>query len=243
MYAIISDVHGNLEALSAVLARIDDLGVENVVCLGDIVGYGADPDRCTELVIGRTSAAVRGNHDKAAAGLLTLRYFNEMARKAIVWTRTTLHQDNREKLKRLPSGPLLVGSGFLICHGSPCDEEEYILTATAATRAFSLMARKYPATGVCFFGHTHVALAIEDALTVLECEQGIELRGDRSYLINPGSVGQPRDRVPSASFGVYDEQSFRYQQYRVAYRIEDAQKKIIVTGLPERLAARIAVGV
>ena len=243
MYAIISDVHGNFEALFAVLSRIDSLGVEKIVCLGDIVGYNADPDQCTEMVFARVAAQVRGNHDKAVAGQMCISYFNETAQEAIQWTRRVMSSENKRRLKTLSRGPVVVHSSFVICHGTPFDEDAYVLDRAVVLKCFAYLARRHEGCVVCFYGHTHIPTVITDAAEVVESGSPVELRKGNRYLINPGSVGQPRDRVSTASFGLFDESSLRYEHCRVGYPIEKTQMKIIRAGLPERLATRIAVGV
>jgi diadenosine tetraphosphatase ApaH/serine/threonine PP2A family protein phosphatase len=239
--ALISDIHSNWEALQVVLQKIEELGVDRIVCLGDVVGYGADPNRCAEEVLARADPVIRGNHDKAAADLMEVTYFNDMARQAVAWTRRTLTEGNLERIRGLPAGPLPIG-GFLICHGSPMDEDQYIFNLGTARRSFEAVQAGFPDRRICFFGHTHLPIVIEETGDAYYPEEKIRLEEAKSYLINPGSVGQPRDGVPLASFGLLDEEEPSFTLFRIEYPVEEAQRKIIAAGLPAFLARRLASG-
>jgi diadenosine tetraphosphatase ApaH/serine/threonine PP2A family protein phosphatase len=188
---------------------------------------------------------VRGNHDKVAAGLETAEDFNPAARTAAVWTQKSLSPESFEYLRAMPAGPLLVDDAFEICHGSPLDEDLYVVADLDALRSIERARRP-----LCFFGHTHVALrASVDLRRRLEIEtpQGhpefeTELDGDSKYLINPGSVGQPRDGDSRAAYAIADLNEGLVTLYRVAYPIESAQKKILEAGLPPMLAYRLGMG-
>ena len=239
--AIVSDIHSNWEALQSVLTKIDELGIERLYCLGDIVGYGADPNRCVEALFERAAVLIRGNHDKAAAGLMEVDYFNELARQAVFWTRSALSGENMRRVRELESGPRPEGP-LLLCHGSPQDEDEYIFQLGVARAAFRTMGERFPQQRVCLFGHTHQPVVIEESGEAFYPEETVRLEPDRSYLINPGSVGQPRDGDPLASFGVFDEDGPSFTLHRVEYPVEEAQRRILEAGLPAMLARRLASG-
>jgi len=245
-YLVISDIHSNLEALEAVLAASSKQKCDGVIVLGDLVGYGADPNavvtRIREL---KPRAVVRGNHDKVAAALETAEDFNPMARAAAGWTQKALTPETLDYLRAMPMGPLLVGDEVEICHGSPVDEDLYVVADLDALR--SIEEARLP---LCLFGHTHVAMcASVDARRRLEIaapqghpEFGVELFDTTRYLINPGSVGQPRDGDSRAAYAIADLSNKVVTLYRVAYPIETAQKKILEAGLPPMLACRLGMG-
>lgn len=244
-YLVLSDIHGNLEALDAALAAAAPLGYDRTIVLGDLVGYGADPN----AVIDRVRAldpevVIRGNHDKVACGIEDPEGFNVVARNAVHWTLETLMPGNREYLASLPAGPCIVDDLIEICHGSPFDEDAYIFDELDALR--SLKAARRP---VCLFGHTHVPVAFlltAGGLDVSgfesEDELRVPIREGVQYLINPGSVGQPRDGDPRASFGIIDATRLDMVLYRVQYPVEQAQAKVIRAGLPDVLAQRLGLG-
>lgn len=237
-YAIISDIHSNLEALSSVLDVIDGEGVEHIVCLGDIVGYGADPNSCVEIIKERNIPSVLGNHDAVACGIYEPTLFNDMAAHAALWTREELHPENRLFINKLPEK--LTIDDFLAVHGAISDPDKYILSAYDARPEFSMMEEKT----ICFFGHTHVAITyfyVNNRVDTFS-PSDIALEGGVKYLINPGSVGQPRDGDPRASFVIYDDQGIA-EYKRVEYDIKRAQEKILKTGLDQKLAERLSYGI
>jgi len=240
-YLILSDIHANWEALEAVL-RDAEGDWDQAVCCGDLVGYGADPNRVIEWVREHAMAVVRGNHDKACAGLADLEGFNPAAREAAEWTAQTLTADQLYYLRNLPQGPLEV-AGFEILHGSPADEDEYLMAALPDLLY-------YLHTPVAFFGHTHWQGGFVFYRNSVQPLPGVppehrqlrlSLRAEHVYLINPGSVGQPRDRDPRAAYAVYDD-ARQVELRRTPYRVEVAQAKIRRAGLPEILADRLSVG-
>jgi predicted phosphodiesterase len=240
--AILSDVHANREALQEVENTLADLDIDEVLFLGDAVGYNADPDYCVRRMKAITGTVVRGNHDKTVADPQNLEWFNEFARQAILWTRNALSMQSLELLAAYPAGPREISERLLICHGSPMDEDLYITGRSDVARSFSFMSSRYPQVRICFFGHTHVPLIVEENGRALMPPERYSLDPGRRYLINPGSVGQPRDGVPLASFGVLDEERMTFRHYRVPFPIEATQRKIIAAGLPRMLADRLAVG-
>lgn len=254
-YLVISDIHGNLEALEAVLAAAG--AHDRVLVLGDLVGYGADPNAVIERVRALPSSTViRGNHDKVAAGIETVEGFNRLARQAIEWTAATLTAENRAWLAGLPAGPLDVDDQIEICHGTPFDEDVYVFDELDALRSIDAASRPF-----CLFGHTHVPAifrvgrsgAAEDPgdRSGRELDTTAPVRGfpfrldldDRSrYLLNCGAVGQPRDLDARAASGLFDSEARCLTFVRTTYDITAAQDKIVQAGLPEVLAQRLAVG-
>ena len=245
-YLVLSDIHGNLEALDAVLVHAADQHYERVLVLGDLVGYGADPNAVVERVIALAPAGViRGNHDKVASGVESPEGFNAAAHRAVSWTQAELTPANQAYLAALPEGPLDIDEAVEICHGTPSDEDEYLFEAHDAAKALRDSGR-----ATCFFGHTHIPVIYQ-----LSPDSSLDASGpDRSsarrlslqpaskYLINPGSVGQPRDGDPRAGYAIFDTKTSELTLFRVAYPVEAAQAKIREAGLPEVLASRLALG-
>jgi predicted phosphodiesterase len=243
-YLILSDIHANWEALEAVLA---DAGADydETLCCGDLVGYGADPNRVVEWIRQRAKLVVRGNHDKACAGLDDLEWFNPVARSAATWTGQALTPDNLDYLRNLAKGPAPLDS-FQILHGSPLDEDEYLVSAFAVSQVAPYLDRE-----VSFFGHTHLQggyLCSPDGIKRLARPEGaeirrvVELEHEVLYLINPGSVGQPRDGDPRAGCLIYDSERRLVEFRRIPYDVRAAQAKIRAAGLPDLLADRLEFG-
>jgi diadenosine tetraphosphatase ApaH/serine/threonine PP2A family protein phosphatase len=248
-FLILSDIHANLDALEACLAAAP--AYDAVANLGDIVGYGANPNEVIDRSCALGNIFVRGNHDKACAGLADVRAFNHIAAAAVVWTHHVLTPDNLAWLKALPQGPLALTplTDAQIVHGSPRDEYEYLLASDhAAVSAFNT---EIPVT---FFGHTHMQggffIADETEQTFrpaypegdgdLKFEMKLDKQG--KYLINPGSIGQPRDGDWRAAFALFDSDAGTVTFHRIRYDIEKAQQRIRDAGLPERLADRLPLG-
>ena len=245
-YLVLSDIHSNLEALEAVLAVSAKQKCDAVVVLGDLVGYGADPNAVvTRIRDLKPLAVVRGNHDKVATGLDTAEDFNPMARAAAAWTQQALRPETLDYVRALPAGPQLVGDELEICHGSPLDEDLYVVADADAIRSIDVARRP-----LCLFGHTHVAMRARlDSQRRFDREAPkghpefeIGLAPSTKYLINPGSVGQPRDGDSRAAYAIADLDRRLVTLCRVAYPIETAQKKIIEAGLPPMLAYRLGMG-
>jgi len=243
-YLILSDLHANLEASRAVLEDARRRGFDEILCLGDVVGYGGDPNAVVDLVRSiELRAIVRGNHDKVAAGVEDGDTFSDVARVAAAWTHETLTADNRRWLADLPRGPLDVG-GFLISHGTPIEEDAYILGDIDADVAFAAAPFH-----LAFFGHSHLAcvfVARQGAVeTVIPVPEGDPIRVDAGarYLVNPGSIGQPRDQDVRAAYALYDREAGLVVLHRIAYDVASAQRKITEQGLPAALALRLQYGV
>lgn len=242
-YAIISDIHSNLEALTAVMAEIDSLRVDGIVCLGDVVGYNANPNECIDILRSRGVPCIMGNHDARAASLSGSDGFNPLAHRALLWTVEQLTPDNKAYLAGLPSS-LVIDGVFLVMHGSVDDTDRYIDGVEDAAGDFLLM-RERAGVNTGFFGHTHVPITyIEIGAEVMtQLDDMIHLDAGCAYLINPGSVGQPRNHDPRASFALYDTDAGVVTFHKVDYDITLTASKIIDAGLPERLAERLKAGV
>jgi diadenosine tetraphosphatase ApaH/serine/threonine PP2A family protein phosphatase len=239
LIAVISDIHGNLEALDAVLADARREAVDAVISLGDVVGYGADPNECIDRVMAETKVTVLGNHDAAACDLREAENFNDVARAAIRWTQEQLTPENRKILARVPLE--FVENGARFVHASPADPHawHYILTEQEAWDAFEACPEP-----ICFVGHSHVPLRVLLRDGRLEVHQGdvLMVREEMRALINVGSVGQPRDGDWRASYAIFDPAAQRVILRRVEYDLAKASAKILAAGLPEVLARRLAQG-
>jgi len=238
-YAVLSDIHGNLEALRAVLHDAEDR-TDDVLCLGDVVGYGADPIACVDLVGTRARAVVAGNHEYAVTGRMDLAWFNPYARAAAEWTRERLEQDCAGYLAALPVVAEI--DEATLVHASPRqpDEWDYLVTADDGFLAFEAFA-----TRVCFVGHSHVPAVWSLGSSGPDYERGaidVRLDAGRRYIVNVGSVGQPRDRDPRAAYAVWDTDARRITVRRVSYDIAGARVKIHAAGLPRFLADRLSAG-
>ena len=229
--AIISDIHSNLEALEKTIELIKGNNIDETICLGDIIGYGANPNECIDLVRQATPHVLLGNHDEAAVNLSKTEYFNPYARIAAEWTNKELTQEHKEFISQLPFTVELHGLYFV--HSSPFEPEEwhYILSPVDAQMNFS-----YFSPPICFFGHTHVpAIYCEDLWTR-------DVVNGKKFLVNVGSIGQPRDNDWRLSFGIFDTETWSYKNIRSEYNVKVASEKIRKVGLPKPLADRILVG-
>jgi diadenosine tetraphosphatase ApaH/serine/threonine PP2A family protein phosphatase len=244
-YLVISDIHANMEAFATVLAVAKDLAHDRVLILGDLVGYGADPNAVCEKVRALAPyALIRGNHDKVGSGVETAEGFNTVARSAIRWTYDTLTPENRQWLAGLAEGPIAVDDLIEICHGTPFDEDAYVFDDLDALRALHAASRP-----LCLFGHTHVQVGYaltgdQFTLTTLDDIRPlvVPIGQATQHLVNPGSVGQPRDGDPRAGFAIADTERREVTLYRTEYPVEKAQARILSEGLPEVLAHRLALG-
>jgi predicted phosphodiesterase len=245
-FLILSDIHANVDAFDAVLAATPRHTWDRALVLGDLVGYGAEPNAVIERVLALDPLAViRGNHDKAAARIGDASDFNHVARLAAMWTAETLTPENRMYLERLPAGPRSIDDTVEICHGAPFDEDHYVFDVADASKALDTASRP-----VCLFGHTHLPVIYRrngdgDGGLVPNVDDDpleLPLSADARYMINPGSVGQPRDGDPRAAFAIYDGDSRRLTLRRVEYPVQLAQRRIFEAGLPASLAHRLAVG-
>jgi predicted phosphodiesterase len=242
--AVLSDIHSNRQALEAVLAAIDEADVEEIWCLGDLVGYGADPDACTALVRERCDTCLVGNHDLAVLGALNISTFSDTAAAAVEWTREHANEETLDFLGSLdPSGSR---EGVGLFHASPRDPVwEYVLSSDQADAGLDAQEER-----VGLIGHSHVALffmrpesARRGYAQGAQAADGAEIElADGKWLLNPGSVGQPRDGDPRAAWLELDTENWTARYHRVAYDIEGAASAILAAGLPSVLAERLEVG-
>lgn len=252
-YALVSDIHANLEAFTAVLEVIEkELDLKNsdpekrdqIVCLGDIVGYGANPRECIKLVQDYNMKTIAGNHDFACIGKTNINYFNSYAKEATLWTRRVVSEDDKEFLNALPlvqfHGEPGVEGSFTVVHGTLYSPElfDYIQTTYDAYLSLQLLESQ-----ICFLGHSHVPITFfQNDLISYTLNPKIDIKPDCKALVNIGSVGQPRDDNPRASFAIYDSTAKVVEIRRVEYDIEGAMKKILDAGLPPPLAERLKYG-
>jgi predicted phosphodiesterase len=245
-FLVISDLHANATALAAALAAAEGRW-ERVICLGDVVGYGPDPNEVIDRVRGLVAVIIRGNHDKAASGVGDPEELNPVARAAVEWTRAQLRPENLVYLAELPAGPREV-DGLTLVHGAFRDEDEYVFAPAQALG--SLLAAPHEVT---FFGHTHFqgGFSYRDSrLEMIHLEPppggpsfaALRLEPGTRYLINPGSIGQPRDGDPRAGFAIADLDHGVVEFWRVPYDIQAVQERMKKAGLPEPLALRLAFG-
>lgn len=241
---VVSDLHANAEALRAVFSRVRRKKFDCIACLGDFVGYCAEPNQVLDAMrtFKGTKFYIRGNHDRFVSASEDGSGFNAAARAAGEWTRDHLSVPNRRFLEKLALGPIERG-GFVLCHGSPEDEDEYLFNEFHAGRIFEGIAAP-----IILYGHTHLPVVFSiDAKgkvrgSAIRSDAIVRLDPDRRYLINPGSVGQPRDRNPRSAFAIVDSERRTAQFFRVPYNIAKTQSAIVKAGLPAVLANRLKWG-
>jgi predicted phosphodiesterase len=243
-YLVFSDIHSNLEALEKFLSHKKLKNIDKNLFLGDLVGYGPNPNE----VISRFREiphlrSVRGNHDKVIAGLESSSLFNPAAAFSAEWSKLKIEPANYQFLKKLPKGPLVVDHCVTLCHGSTFDEDYYMFSQFEAIESF-----KFMETSIGFFGHTHFPIIYYlrneklDVVPLIDNTR-IKLDANTRYLINPGSIGQPRDKNPASSFIIFDSTKMEISFNRFTYEVGKTQKKIREAGLPELLASRLEAGV
>jgi diadenosine tetraphosphatase ApaH/serine/threonine PP2A family protein phosphatase len=243
-FLVLSDIHANIDAFDAVLAHAGGRW-DRVLVLGDLVGYGAEPNAVVDRVKSLSpEVVIRGNHDKAACGLDDGSQFNHVARTAAIWTGGVLTPDNIAYLRALPMGPVPIDALTQICHGAPFDEDHYIFDGGDARMAMQAAARP-----LCLYGHTHLPAIFKVVEGILDGEAPdgdrevvVRLQRGARYLINVGSIGQPRDGDPRAGYGVLDDEAREVRLFRVPYPVEKAQHRILSAHLPASLANRLALG-
>ena len=246
-HLLVSDIHSNIEAMDVCLLRANKIGFDGVLCCGDIVGYGPDPNEAVDRVRELETLTIRGNHDRVACGQDEPTDFNPYAKRAALWTRAALTPATNEYLQALPVGPVKVNSSGQMVHGAITDEDDYIMGESHAMESFILSE-----SPVTFFGHSHFQIAFScDEKGEVACETVEELdessailRLDpkKQYLINPGSVGQPRDGDSRAGFAIWDVEESRVEFYRSEYPIGVTQKKMQDANLPPYLIDRLSHG-
>ncbi len=243
---LLSDIHANMEALDACLARAGEAGFDSMLCCGDIVGYGPEPNEAVERIRALESVTIRGNHDRVACGQDEPTGFNPHAKAAAFWTRETLTERNHAYLRALPIGPLDIDDGAQLVHGAVTDEDDYIMSETHAADSFALTE-----SHLTFFGHSHhpAIYTCDGSGNVLEeirkntnDSVTTELRNDMRYMVNPGSVGQPRDGDTRSAFLIWDSDELRLEFYRAEYPLEVTQEKMEKVDLPRYLIERLTYG-
>lgn len=244
-YLILSDIHANLTALDAALEAAKGHW-QQAVCLGDVVGYGPEPNEVIDRLRSLKAVTIRGNHDKAVSGVASADDFNPLARSVTLWTRDQLVPANREYLEQLPKGPVVI-NGFSIVHGAIHDEDEYVFAPAQAIE--DLIDMPIP---VAFFGHTHMQGGFklqDDQVATLNLKpsdgnqfSALAIEPRTNYLLNPGSVGQPRDGDPRCAFAIADLDHRTVEFWRVPYDIEAVQNRMTQAGLPEPLVLRLSFG-
>lgn len=238
-YAILSDVHANIDALEAVLSRISSLGVDETVCLGDVVGYNAEPNACVSLVAEHNIQTILGNHDAVACAIEEPWGFNPVALTAAIWTREQLDESALDWLRGLPDA--LNYGPFVAVHGAPKNHNIYLFSWDDVVPHLYFMEEQN--CNICFMGHTHTpAVFCMDDNYMLEDNEHIQIEPEKIYFINPGSVGQPRDENPDAAFGLFDSDSMTFEMVRVPYDVERASQRVRDARLPRFLADRLMVG-
>ncbi len=242
-YGILGDIHSNLSALVAVLERMDEEGVDTLISVGDVVGYGAAPGECIALLRERAAIVVKGNHDAACVGELDVRTFNPYARAAVAWTRSVLSADEKRWLRELPMVATL--EHCQVAHGTLHRPElfDYILSLSDADPSLDEMTRP-----VCFVGHSHIPITVmrfadSPQRTAYTYDTDIDLSDTVKALINVGSVGQPRDENPSTAYALFDAQRRRASIQRTLYDIEAEIDRIARAGLPAVLGERLRLGI
>ncbi len=241
-FAILADIHANLQALTAVLSRVDELDCDGIFCLGDMVGYGARPAECLDLLLGRRAQCLIGNHEALVLGITDPRHFNPAARLAVEYTREQLRPEQLEMLGALPER-LEADERTLMVHGSPAARDAYLLTGIDLDLAREGLADSE--LNLCFFGHTHLPVCHRpgDRERTNRPDSGPKaLNPAELTLVNPGSVGQPRDRDPAAAFAWWDRTARAVVFERVAYDVEAARRDILAADLPQALGDRLRMG-
>jgi predicted phosphodiesterase len=238
-YAIFSDIHGNLEAYQEVIKEYKNEKIDQFLCIGDIVGYGADPKECIRKTQELEAITVAGNHDWAAVGLIDMAYFNPLAKQAIYWTVNQLDKEEKEFLKTLDL--VYENQDLILVHGMLNEPAKfhYLLDKVVAEENFNLMKKN-----ICFVGHSHTAgvfIEYQNSISYL-LEPKIKIESNKNYIINVGSIGQPRDRDKRASYCIFDTEKKEVILKRINYNIKKTQEKIVRAGLPPFLASRLAVG-
>jgi len=234
--AIISDIHSNLEALKTVLKYIENEKISRIICLGDVVGYSPRPNECVDLVREKCERTLLGNHDSASLAETDINFFNEYARQAILWTRKRLNQETKEFLRSLPY--TYPEGNTLYVHSSPVEPEEWHYVLSVGEAKYSLNQIKY---SLVFIGHSHVAVTFTLEQGKLD-ESNFLLSPKDRYIVNVGSVGQPRDGDPRASFVIFDTQERRIQYIRLEYNVRKTFEEIMEQDIPPLLAHRLLNG-
>jgi len=244
-YAVVSDIHGNFEALTQIIAKAESEGFDKILNLGDMVGYYTTPNECVDLLRDRNAVSIMGNHDVVACGGVEPVFFNPTAAQAILWAREHLRPDNREYISRLPD-QRRIGDELLMVHGSVRDRDEYLLFRPEIERSFEVLESSHAGIRVVFFGHTHRKIYYEkegSRLYASDKPDKLVLRPGCLYMINPGSVGQPRDGDPRAAFCIFDTEARAVTFYRVSFDIDKVANAVRSLPFGESLAKRLYRGI
>ena len=239
---IITDLHSNFEAMKVVLEWFQKERIDHIVCLGDIVGYNANPSEVTYLTYKRCAFSLKGNHERYVIGM-EAKGVKEEKLEVIRWTQDQLPKQYVEWLGRLPDQQLYEDT-MLLVHGSPRDPDEYLLNNEAISKSFKHLKENYPGVPFCFFGHSHLPMVIGNNKVESSFQETrtIALARDKTYMINPGSLGQPRDRCPKTAFGVMDFKRWEFTCVRLDYDHESTAQRIKDAGLDPSLASRLSRG-
>ncbi|MBI4614835.1 MAG: metallophosphoesterase family protein [Planctomycetes bacterium] len=242
-FGILSDIHANYAALGVVLGEIDELGVDEIVCLGDVIGYYAEPRECLEVIMQRKIPAIRGNHERMVIGEINPDT-KEGAVHVIEYTRAQLRNEHYTFIEQEMTNKREHGEHFLMVHGSPRHKDEYLLSMQAFIDNLKLLEQKWPQYKVCFHGHTHMPSVIAPGHFIQRIHEDmvVPLQEGKHYLINPGSVGQPRDGCNRASFAIYDEGEASVYFYRREYDMDWTRQKAREAGFPDRVISRLEQG-
>ncbi len=232
--AVISDIHGNLEALTKAIDYIKEQGIKDIYCLGDVVGYGPNPNECVEIIRQQCKVVLMGNHDYAAIGLARIEYFNDFAKMATYWTMNQLTTDNKEFLRSLPF--MYQTDRFIMVHSSPSNPEHWYYILSLNDALIEMQSFKQ---NLCFVGHSHVPVVFNQKATY---KRDISIEPNQKYIVNVGSIGQPRDGDARLSFVIFDPDADKIQFVRLDYEVNKTYEKIIKSGLPSFLAERILKG-
>ncbi len=244
LYGLIGDVHANAQAFDEVLKHLKGAGVDKILNVGDLVGYGASPADCLAQAREQVHmTTIAGNHDRQVAGNIDPR-MRLTATKALEWTRDNISPASLRFLSNLPEGQI-VDEKYIMVHGSLVERDAYILTAGEVKRNLECMLKEFKQLKICFFGHTHVPMLISTRGVVADLRQtkSFQLERGEIYMVNPGSVGQPRDRCPLASFALFDDENYTVTYVRKPYDVASSQRAIVQAGLPEKFARRLSAGV
>jgi len=241
-FAVLGDIHSNVAALDAVLNKVDELRVETIFFVGDLVGYNASPAECIDLCLERGFVAISGNHDRYTTGQ-EMRDVRETTVEAVEYTQRTISEDQTDFLSKLPD-QRMVDERYLLVHGSILDRDAYLLSAEVISKNVRALRQNYEGIELCFFGHSHFPAVIGNGKVDMRFQETRNVKLDplKQYMVNPGSVGQPRDGVPSASFAVCDPKACAVTIIRVPYDAHDSYQRVLDAGLGRTLAERLLIG-
>jgi len=241
-FAVLGDIHSNIAALNAVLDKIDELRVGTIFFVGDLVGYNASPAECIDVCREHNFAAISGNHDRYTTGQ-EMRDVRETTIEAVEYTQRTISEDQTEFLRQLPDRRM-IDERYLLVHGSILDRDAYLLSAEVISQNVRALRKDYEGIELCFFGHSHFPAVIGNGKVDMRFQdtRNVKLDPLKQYMVNPGSVGQPRDGVPSASFAVFDPKAYAVNIIRVPYDAHDSYQRVLDAGLGRTLAERLLIG-